>query len=132
MSIDYKKLSLEELDKLAFHHTNFDFVCDADRKVIIGDESFSFSVGDETQENTPKQIAPNSCSVKEIKSPIVGTITAVLVQNGQVVQKGEPLFTIEVMKMETQIKAQDNMTVAEVLVVKGAQVTQGQVLARSV
>jgi pyruvate carboxylase subunit B len=104
----------------------------SDKKVIVGGESFSFSVGDISQENKPVQPVVSSGSVKEIKSPIVGTITAVLVQSGQVVQKGMPLFTIEVMKMETQIKASENMTVAEVLVAKGTQVTQGQVLARSV
>ena len=35
MKIDYKKISLEEIDKLAFLHMNFDLICDADRKVII-------------------------------------------------------------------------------------------------
>jgi len=102
----------------------------ADKKVVVDGESFSFDVGEKTVQNTVKQQSVSSGSVQEIKSPIVGVITAVLVETGQTVQAGENLFTIEVMKMETQIKAGENMTVTEVLVAKGTQVAQGQVLAR--
>lgn len=104
----------------------------SDKKVVVDGESFSFDVGEKTLQNIVKQQPVSSGSAQEIKSPIVGVITSVLVQAGQTVQAGTPLFTIEVMKMETQIKAPSDMTVAEVLVDKGSQVTQGQVLARSV
>ena len=114
--------------KITIEGQTFD-VSLADRKVVVDGRSFVFSVG-ETKDNAPKKQISSSETVKEIKSPIVGVITAVSVQNGQSVQAGENLFTIEVMKMETQIKAGENMTVTEVLVAKGTQVAQGQVLAR--
>ncbi|MBQ4084441.1 MAG: biotin/lipoyl-binding protein, partial [Alphaproteobacteria bacterium] len=114
--------------KITIEGQTFD-VSLADRKVVVDGRSFVFSVG-ETKDSAPKKQISSSETVKEIKSPIVGVITAVSVQNGQSVQAGENLFTIEVMKMETQIKAGENMTVTEVLVAKGTQVAQGQVLAR--
>lgn len=104
----------------------------SDKKVIVGKESFTFTVGDSEKENTAKKQTVSSEGVKEIKSPIVGMITSVLVQNDQSVQAGDVLFTIEVMKMETQIKASEQMTITEVFVDKGVQVSQGQVLARGV
>ena len=34
MEIDYKKITFKEFELLSFFHINFDFICDADRKVI--------------------------------------------------------------------------------------------------
>ena len=40
MEIDYKKISLDEIDRISFLHMGyFDLICDADRKVIVLEKS---------------------------------------------------------------------------------------------
>ncbi|MDD3831527.1 MAG: biotin/lipoyl-binding protein [Clostridia bacterium] len=47
----------------------------------------------------------NSGEVVKVKSPLPGQITAVKVEIGQIVKKGEVLVIIEAMKMESEIVA---------------------------
>ncbi len=63
-----------------------------------------------------------------VRSPMVGKVLKVLVEAGQVVERGHELFVIEAMKMENKIFARSAGTVKEVQVVAGAQVGVGQVL----
>ena len=57
-----------------------------------------------------------------------GTITQVLVKSGDVVKSGQTLCVIEVMKMETEIKAVSDATITNVYATKGEQVVAGQKL----
>jgi pyruvate carboxylase subunit B len=52
----------------------------------------------------------------------------VVVKEGDAVAIGDPLFVIEVMKMETEIKAQVGGHVAAVHIQKGDRVTPGETL----
>src|SRR5574344_1413173 len=49
---------------------------------------------------------PVNTGVKNIKSPLPGTIVKVLVSNGKTVQRGDVLLTIESMKMENEVLAE--------------------------
>lgn len=57
-----------------------------------------------------------------------GTITQVLVKSGDVVKSGQTLCVIEVMKMETEVKAVSDATITNVYATKGEQVVAGQKL----
>ena len=57
-----------------------------------------------------------------------GTILAVNVTAGQAVKKGDVLLILEAMKMENEIKAPADCTVATVNVNKGESVDSGQTL----
>ncbi|MBR5130721.1 MAG: biotin/lipoyl-binding protein [Alphaproteobacteria bacterium] len=57
-----------------------------------------------------------------------GTITQVLVKSGDVVKSGQTLCVIEVMKMETEVKALSDVTITNVFATKGEQVVAGQKL----
>ena len=57
-----------------------------------------------------------------------GTITQVLVKSGDIVKSGQTLCVIEVMKMETEVKALSDVTITNVFVTKGEQVVAGQKL----
>ena len=57
-----------------------------------------------------------------------GTIIKVNVQNGQTVKKGDVLMILEAMKMENEIMAPCDGTVAGVAVAQGATVDSGAVL----
>ena len=56
---------------------------------------------------------------ENINSPMPGTILDVKVANGAAVKAGEVLLVLEAMKMENEIKAPHDATVAAVLVKKG-------------
>ena len=62
---------------------------------------------------------------ENINSPMPGTILDVKVANGAAVKAGEVLLVLEAMKMENEIKAPHDATVAAVLVKKGDTVDSG-------
>ncbi len=62
------------------------------------------------------------------RAPMTGRITAVLVNAGQAVKKGDPLVVMEAMKMEHRITAKEDCVLSEVRVSAGDLVQDGQVL----
>jgi biotin carboxyl carrier protein len=54
-----------------------------------------------------------------VKTQMPGRIVRILVEEGQAVSKGEPLLVIEAMKMENEMKAPMDATVARILVAEG-------------
>jgi 3-methylcrotonyl-CoA carboxylase alpha subunit len=66
----------------------------------------------------------------EIEAPMPGKVTAVEVSQGDKVAKGQRLLTLEAMKMEHALTAPFDGTVAELAAAAGAQVTEGQLLAK--
>ncbi|GAB3258439.1 acetyl/propionyl/methylcrotonyl-CoA carboxylase subunit alpha [Chitinimonas naiadis] len=63
-----------------------------------------------------------------LTAPMPGTVVAVHVAKGDVVEKGTPLMILEAMKMEHTILAPHAGTVAEVFFQKGEQVKEGSAL----
>jgi 3-methylcrotonyl-CoA carboxylase alpha subunit len=63
-------------------------------------------------------------------APMPGNIVAVLVSDGQSVQKHQPLLVLEAMKMEHTIVAPAAGVVERVLFAKGDQVKEGEQLLR--
>lgn len=68
----------------------------------------------------------------ELVSPLLGTISAVLVSPGASVRPGDEVVIVESMKMEHPVTASTAGRVTEVLIAPGDTVTQGQVLVRLV
>jgi methylmalonyl-CoA carboxyltransferase 1.3S subunit len=65
---------------------------------------------------------------KVCRSPMVGIIVRVNTQEGQNVQKDDPLLVLEAMKMETTITSPQTAKVKSILVDAGDSVQAGQVL----
>lgn len=63
-----------------------------------------------------------------IRSPMVGKVLKVLVEPGQVIERGHEVLVIEAMKMENKIFARSGGTVKDVQITAGVQVNVGQVL----
>ena len=82
----------------------------------------------------PEPVAPAAPAAapaangKTVDSPMPGTILSVDVQPGQAVKKGQILAILEAMKMENEILAPEDCTVAAVHTEKGAAVDTGSVL----
>jgi len=72
--------------------------------------------------------APAAGGAETIAAPMPGTILEVKVQAGDRIAKGQILMILEAMKMENEILAPHDCTVAEVRAVKGASVNAGDPL----
>ena len=75
----------------------------------------------------PKPAAP-AAGAEVVSSPMPGTIVSVAVAPGKAVKKGEVLVVLEAMKMENEIMAPHDATVAAVHVNKGDSVESGTAL----
>jgi biotin carboxyl carrier protein len=66
----------------------------------------------------------------DIRSPMPGKVTQVSVKTGQAVKKGDPLLTLEAMKMEHALTAPFDGKVEALAAKVGDQVTEGTTLAK--
>lgn len=66
----------------------------------------------------------------DIESNITGTVWKIEVPVGAQVSEGDPVVTIESMKMEIPIGAPEDGEIVEILVSEEQQVEEGQVIAR--
>jgi pyruvate carboxylase len=67
---------------------------------------------------------------RQVGAPMPGLVSRVLVAAGEEVAAGQKMFTLEAMKMETTLYAEQQGRIAEVLVQPGAQVETGDLLLR--
>ena len=65
----------------------------------------------------PQKLPPDTS--KLLRCPMPGVATAILVAEGDTVEAGQPLATIEAMKMENVMKAERRATVKRVAVTVG-------------
>ena len=73
----------------------------------------------------PAAAAPAAVAGEAVTAPMPGNILKVNVSVGQAVKEGDLLLVLEAMKMENEIFAPCNGTVAQVLVSKGSTVDTG-------
>ena len=76
----------------------------------------------------PSAPAAPAAGANDVVCPMPGTIVDIKVQPGAVVKKGDVLVVFEAMKMENEIMAVADGTVAAVYVNKGESVESGKVL----
>jgi 3-methylcrotonyl-CoA carboxylase alpha subunit len=60
-----------------------------------------------------------------IVAPMPGAVVAVLIEEGQTVERNQPLLVIEAMKMEHTLRAPSAGRIAKLSVARGVQVTEG-------
>jgi len=65
---------------------------------------------------------------RQVRSPVTGTVAQVLVQVGETVQAGQPLASVEAMKMEMWVKAGVRATVTAIRAAALAPVSAGAIL----
>ena len=79
------------------------------------------------KDNTPQRETPETGCVA-VRAPLPGTITAVAVNVGQTVKKGQTVVVLEAMKMDNNINAECDGKVKAVHVNKGDSVREGAIL----
>jgi biotin carboxyl carrier protein len=66
--------------------------------------------------------------IKDIKAPMPGLVVSILVKEGDVIKKGEPLVALEAMKMENIIKSPADVVIKKINISKGLALEKGQVM----
>lgn len=76
----------------------------------------------------PKPAAAPATGGVQVKSPLPGSVIKVLVSEGQAVKRGDTLLTLESMKMENAIMAEQDGVVKQIAVSAGQNVMQDDLL----
>ena len=79
----------------------------------------------------PKAEAPKAAPAAggvQVKSPLPGSVIKVMVTEGQAIKKGDTLLTLESMKMENPILAENDGVVKQIAVTAGQNVMQDDLL----
>ena len=77
---------------------------------------------------TKQKLKADGTNPNHVGAPMPGTIVTVSVKPGQVVSKGDPLVSIEAMKMESMLRAERNATIKSIHVRPGEIVTAKDLL----
>jgi biotin carboxyl carrier protein len=96
-------------------------------KVKIRSTVYELSIQDET-DRLLKQLGFSTTTEKklnEMKAPMPGLVLKVLVNEGDTIQKGDPIIVLESMKMENILKASGGGTVSKIVVSPGMTVEKG-------
>ena len=83
-------------------------------KVTVDGKAFDVAVG--TGAAAPKAAAAGSGAASQVTSPIPGTVTKIVAQEGSTVAAGDTIVIIEAMKMETPITTDKAGRVSKILV----------------
>jgi 3-methylcrotonyl-CoA carboxylase alpha subunit len=80
------------------------------------------------QRRATQQADEDAATLGALRSPLPGRVVGVAVIAGQRVRKGEPLLSLEAMKMEHTLRASVEGVVSELFVKQGEQVAEGSTL----
>jgi pyruvate carboxylase len=92
------------------------------RDVSVVDQSLEASAA--------KSVKADAADPKQVGAAMPGMVVTVAVKAGDKVKKGQKLFTVEAMKMETTVSSEVEGRVADVLVKPGSRVEAGDLLLR--
>ncbi|OHB30879.1 MAG: methylcrotonoyl-CoA carboxylase [Phenylobacterium sp. RIFCSPHIGHO2_01_FULL_69_31] len=99
---------------------------ESEEEVVVfeGGEAFVF------RDHPPAADASGAAGDGSLRAPMPGKVTQISVKAGDAVTKGQPLLTLEAMKMEHALAAPFDGVVAELSAELGAQVSEGALLAK--
>jgi acetyl-CoA/propionyl-CoA carboxylase biotin carboxyl carrier protein len=125
----FEPVPVDEADETVRRDDSREFEVEVDRRL------FRVRVAELQRAREPRHVERRSrgantvADTNAILSPMHGTVIAVKIQAGAVVERGQTAFVIEAMKMENEIAAHRTGTVASVAVSVGDTVESGQILA---
>ena len=99
-------------------------------KLKINNYTYEVEVKDELDELLNKMGIKNKKQQtnKDLKAPMPGLVTNILVNIGDEIKKGDKLLVLEAMKMENNLKAENDAIIKDIIVEKGNSVEKKQVL----
>ena len=75
-----------------------------------------------------RRMAESDAAEPDMRSPMPGAVVAIMVDDGDVVEAGTAVLSIEAMKMENELRSKSAGTVKTILVSAGTAVEKGTVL----
>ena len=108
-----------------FNGEKFDVHIDGDKAIVNGRE-YQIGTATSSVEKQPMSVATDKGGM--ITAPVPGTVTQILVTEGQSVKAEDTVAIVEVMKMETAVKASSDGVVKHIFVKKGDAVKTGDKL----
>ena len=103
---------------------------DKEFKIKINNHQYSLKIKDQYDELL-KNLGLEGLSsqkIKEIKAPMPGLVLKILVNEGDLIKKGENLLILEAMKMENMIKAPADLIVKKINVKIGDKLEKNQLM----
>ena len=99
-------------------------------KVVIDQEAYEIQIKDETELLLEQYGIGESLpdTHGQVRAPIPGLVSSILVEPGQKIRKGEKCVILEAMKMENEIDSPISGTVEKVAVSQGQTVEKGALL----
>jgi len=96
----------------------------------INNNTYDVRITDEIDELLNKMGIKNQKPQKnkDLKSPMPGLVTKILVKIGDEIKKGDNLLVLEAMKMENNLKAEQDAIIKEIVVENGNSVEKNQLL----
>lgn len=95
---------------------------------VSNEKSTIASQSSNIQEKVTPVVLNQSSGDKKIESPMPGKILAIKASVGQLFKKGEILFVLEAMKLENEIVASEDGTMASIHVTTGEGIESGVIL----
>jgi biotin carboxyl carrier protein len=131
--IDFRRMPRSGVTSLLINQHSLEAVVeeqDGGWQVLIRGEQYPVMVADERTYRLSRARGSFSAPDGEVavKSPMPGTIIAVPVNEGDVVQEGDQIIILESMKMENELRAPRAGVVTHIRVEAGVGVEKGQVL----
>lgn len=133
-NVDFQQLSEGGILSLLLNNQSLEAIVeerDGNWEVLIRGELYSVQVQDERAYRLAKArgVVAEVTGEASIKSPMPGLIIAVLVEEGQVVSKGDQIVILESMKMENELHSPRDGVVKRLHVEPGQGVEKNQLLA---
>lgn len=111
------------------HEIDVDENPDGDYSVLVEDEHFRIGIMDEMKKKLLQIMGESvGAATGEVTTAMPGMVVKVLVQEGDRVQKDQPLVILEAMKMENEFKAPMDSVVKAIKVKEGETVEANAVL----
>ena len=95
-------------------------------QVLVNGKALNYQVSEGKEVSAPTSAA----TAQDVTAPMAGTVTKLLVKEGEKVSAGQALLVLEVMKMENTISATQAGVVQKIEAGEGARVVAGQPLIR--
>lgn len=83
------------------------------------------STSEPTTSTSKPAVVPKASTGSSVKSPLPGVVLEIKVSVGDTVKTGDVIMVLEAMKMENNIQADADGTVAKISVEKGASILEG-------
>ncbi len=93
--------------------------------ILINGNTYEFNIETPTSHKRKQIITKNSNQTKslDVKAPMPGKIVDVFVEKGDVIKQGDTVCTLEAMKMQNEILAENGGEVVEISIAKEENVT---------